>query len=78
MYLKTVNNVISYYVPLIALYFFLVSCQIQDQQVIKRTQFIMGTLVEITVYEKDKDLAQKAIEKSFDEMSRLENIMSTY
>ena len=38
----------------------------------------MGTIVEITVYEKDKDLAQKAIEKSFDEMSRLENIMSTH
>ena len=38
----------------------------------------MGTLVEITVLEVDKDLAQKAIRKSFDEISRLENIMSTY
>jgi len=38
----------------------------------------MGTLIEITVHEKDKDLAQKAISKSFEEMSRLENIMSTY
>ena len=38
----------------------------------------MGTLVEITVNEIDKDLAQKAISKSFEEMSRLENIMSTH
>ena len=38
----------------------------------------MGTLVEITVHETDKDLAQKAISKSFEEMSRLENIMSTH
>ena len=38
----------------------------------------MGTLVEITVQEPNKDLAQKAINKSFDEMSRLEKIMSSY
>ena len=38
----------------------------------------MGTLIEITVRETDKDLASKAIDKSFDEISRLENIMSTY
>ena len=38
----------------------------------------MGTLVEITVQESNKDLAQKAINKSFDEMSRLEKIMSSY
>ena len=38
----------------------------------------MGTLVEIIVQESNKDLAQKAINKSFDEMSRLEKIMSSY
>ena len=38
----------------------------------------MGTLVEITVHESDKELAQKAINKSFSEMSRLEKIMSSY
>jgi FAD:protein FMN transferase len=38
----------------------------------------MGTLVEITVQESDKDLAQKAINKSFNEISRLEKIMSSY
>jgi len=38
----------------------------------------MGTLVEITVQEPDKKLAQKAINKSFNEISRIEQIMSTY
>ena len=38
----------------------------------------MGTLVEITVHEPNKDLAQEAIKKSFEEISRLESIMSTY
>ena len=38
----------------------------------------MGTLVEITVKESDNDLAQHAINKSFNEMSRLEKIMSTH
>ena len=38
----------------------------------------MGTLVEITIQESDNDLAQHAINKSFNEMSRLEKIMSTY
>jgi len=38
----------------------------------------MGTLVEITIQESDNDLAQHAINKSFNEMSRLEKIMSTH
>lgn len=63
---------------LIALCIALISCETKERDVIKRTQFIMGTLVEITVSETDKDLANKAIDKSFDEMSRLEKIMSTH
>jgi FAD:protein FMN transferase len=38
----------------------------------------MGTLVEIAIQEPNNDLAQKAINKSFNEISRLEKIMSTY
>mgnify|MGYP001568930982 FL=1 len=38
----------------------------------------MGTLVEISIQESNKKLAQKAINKSFNEMSRLEKIMSSY
>jgi len=78
MFLKIINSLTSIYLPLITLCISLISCQMQDQKFIKRTQFIMGTLVEITVLEEDKELAQKAISKSFEEMSRLENIMSNY
>ena len=78
MSLNKVNYHTFYYLRLITICFFLVSCQTHDQEIIKRTKFVLGTLVEITVYEKDKDLAKKAITKSFDEMSRLENILSTY
>ena len=38
----------------------------------------MGTLVEISIQESNKKIAQKAITKSFNEMSRLEKIMSSY
>ena len=38
----------------------------------------MGTLVEISVYEKDKDLAQLAIQNAFDEIQRMEKLMSTH
>ena len=38
----------------------------------------MGTLVEITIQEIDNNLGQHAINKSFNEMSRLEKIMSTH
>ncbi len=45
---------------------------------IKRTKFVMGTLVEVTIQEPNNDLAQKAINTSFNEISRIEKIMSTY
>jgi FAD:protein FMN transferase len=38
----------------------------------------MGTLIEIVIQEPNNDLAQKAISTSFNEISRLEKIMSTY
>ena len=53
------------------------SCAPREQELQKRTQFIMGTLVEITVREKDTDKAQSAISSAFDEIRRLEKLMST-
>lgn len=38
----------------------------------------MGTLVEITVFEKDKNKAQLAIQNAFKEIQRLEGLMSTH
>ena len=78
MSFKIINNPSLYCASLITLCFLLTSCESKSQKVVKRTQFLMGTLIEITVRETDKDLASKAIDKSFDEISRLENIMSTY
>jgi thiamine biosynthesis lipoprotein len=44
----------------------------------RRTQFIMGTLVEITVSHSDPHLIQTVTTQAFDEMKRLEQLMSTY
>lgn len=54
------------------------SCSSKGQDLLSRTQFIMGTLVEITVRDADADKAQKAIDQAFDEMGRLEKLMSTH
>lgn len=54
------------------------SCAPREQELQKRTQFIMGTLVEITVREMDVDKAQSAISSAFDEIRRLEKLMSTH
>ncbi|MCF8724028.1 thiamine biosynthesis lipoprotein [Nitrospina gracilis] len=45
---------------------------------VRRTQFIMGTLVEITIVNADAKVAQTAANQAFDEMSRIEKLMSTY
>ena len=71
-------NLAIYYVIPIIFSFLLVSCQTQNQKITKRTQFVMGTLIEITVHEKNKEVAENAIAKAFDEFYRLEDIMSTY
>ncbi len=44
----------------------------------KRTQFLMGTLVEITISGADEKVAALASSKAFDEIGRIEKLMSTY
>ncbi len=44
----------------------------------RRTQFIMGTLVEITVSHADPQVILAVTTQAFDEMKRLEQLMSTY
>jgi thiamine biosynthesis lipoprotein len=58
--------------------FLLASCDSPESNLIRRTQFIMGTLVEITLAEEKNDKNQQAIDLAFDEMSRLEGLMSTH
>ncbi len=44
---------------------------------VRRTRFIMGTLVEITVSHPDPDLIQTATTEAFDEMQTLGSEIST-
>ena len=56
----------------------LASCNSEESKLVRRTQFIMGTLVEITLSEDDSEKNQQAIDHAFDEMARLESLMSTH
>ena len=54
------------------------ACDGAGDQPTRRTQFIMGTLVEITVSHSDPDVIQAVTTQAFDEMTRVEQLMSTY
>lgn len=57
----------------------LVSCHFRPKDLmVKRSQLLMGTLVEITVVSDDETRANEAINAAFREIKRLEDIMSTY
>ncbi|UCH64383.1 MAG: FAD:protein FMN transferase [Ignavibacterium sp.] len=45
---------------------------------IKRTRDLMGSAIEIQVRDKDKSLAESAIEEAFNEMERIENLFANY
>jgi thiamine biosynthesis lipoprotein len=44
----------------------------------EQTKELMGTIVTITVYNEDKQSAENAIEEAFNEIKRIENILSSY
>jgi thiamine biosynthesis lipoprotein len=54
------------------------ACGGYGDQPTRRTQIIMGTLVEITVSHSDPELIQTITTQAFDEMQRIEQLMSTY
>ncbi len=56
----------------------LTTCAAEEPPPVRRTQFIMGTLVEITVSHADEKVAHLAMSQAFDEMRRIEKLMSTY
>ena len=55
---------------------FLVGCEPRGPQIVKRTQFVMGTLVEVTVVAEDNQTTAGAITQAFREMQRVEKLMS--
>ena len=54
------------------------ACDDSGGQPVRRTQIIMGTLVEITISHSDPDTIQAVTTQAFDEMKRIEQLMSTY
>lgn len=51
-------------------------CQPRGPQVLKRTRFIMGTLVEITLVGQDNQATADALRGAFEVMQRIEKLMS--
>ncbi|MBI5756258.1 MAG: FAD:protein FMN transferase [Nitrospirae bacterium] len=49
-----------------------------SQHIYKRSQLLMGTIVEITAVAGDEESANRAMTAAFNEIRRLEDIMSTY
>lgn len=70
------SPVTCYIVPVLTA-FLIISCS-PSPHIYKRSQLLMGTIVEITVVAKDEETADKAITAGFQEIRRLEEIMSTY
>ena len=56
----------------------LTACTTEKQSPVRRTHFIMGTLVEITVSHADENVANLAMTQAFDEMRRIEKLMSPH
>ncbi len=55
---------------------FFAGCHSRDPEILKRTQFMMGTLVEITLIAEDNETTAEAISGVFQEIQRIEKIMS--
>jgi FAD:protein FMN transferase len=57
---------------------FVSGCGKPESLVYRRPQFFMGTLAEIAIFEKDENKAELAIQNTFNEIQRLEGLMSTH
>jgi len=55
----------------------LVSCS-QEEPLARRTQILMGTLVEIALKQSDAEKSRQAVDLAFDEIKRIENLFSSY
>ncbi len=74
------NRSISFVLSLILSYFISgQACVLSDKPLqVQRTQFLLGTLVEITVRDSESTQAQRAITRAFQEIRRIESLMSSY
>src|SRR5260370_35364624 len=61
--------------------FFLIASFVQsseNQVLVYQKKYIMGTVFEIAAYDQSSEHASNAIEKAFQEIIRLDNLMSNY
>lgn len=72
------NNKSSLKKMIILLFVVLLITSCSSQQKIEQTRELMGTIATITVYNEDKESAEKAIEAAFKEMERIEGLLSNY
>src|SRR3989304_2203416 len=75
--MKRIPFIISLLVVLTLPALLISSCNSRTH-IYKRSQLLMGTIVEITVAARDERTADEAINAAFKEIGRLEDIMSTY
>ena len=69
------------YIAIIALFltgFFIARNEHNENQLIKRSEILLGTVVEIQVRDSDKNKAEDAISKAFDEFRRIDKKFSVY
>jgi thiamine biosynthesis lipoprotein len=45
---------------------------------LKRSQFILGTIVEIQIEDEDQEILESSINSAFDEIKRIDSLFSTY
>jgi thiamine biosynthesis lipoprotein len=75
------KRVIGYTVFVIVLFligFFIAKNNSDEIKSFKRTQILLGTVVEIQVRDKDEKKAEEAISKAFAEVKRIDDLFTTY
>ena len=75
------KNVIAYGVLVIVLFligFFIARNNSDEIKPIKRTQILLGTVVEIQVRDEDEQKADDAIAQAFTEVKRIDDLFTTY
>lgn len=79
--IKNTKSTIGWSILVIVLFligFFIARNSVDEIKTIKRTQIMMGTVVEIQVRDTDEQNADNAITKAFKEVKRIDDLFTTY
>jgi thiamine biosynthesis lipoprotein len=66
------------FIVLFLIGFFIARNSSNEQKIFKRTQILLGTVVEIQVSDEDEQVAEKAISQAFEEVKRIDDLFTTY